>query len=93
MNDHDWTYYLDEGTPPVLFRKYALLAHRWDRERHQWIEIDHMYLPNRLRGGDVDLDEISTSRAESIMKGTDFCMLASCYDRCEPRVLGDPCRV
>ncbi len=32
-------------------------------------------------------------RAEAIIAGTGFCMLASCYDRCEPRVLVDPCRV
>ena len=69
--ERSWIYYLDTGTPPVLFRKYAFLAHRWDRTSRQWIEIDHMYLPNRLRAGDVDIDEINSARAESVMKGTD----------------------
>jgi hypothetical protein len=70
LADREWIYYLDTRTPNVLFRQHILLTQQWDRVTLHWIEIDHQYLPDRLRGGNVDLDEISAERAEEFMRGT-----------------------
>ncbi len=71
MTERDWTYYLDTRWGGTLFREHAFLAHRWDRGHRQWIKLDHMYLPDRLRQGDMYLDEISETRAEALIAGTD----------------------
>jgi hypothetical protein len=71
MTQTTWTYYLNTNVKPVLFRQSpGLRTYRWDAPSRSWVEIDHMYLLQRLWDGDVYLDEISAAQAAAITTGS-----------------------